>query len=74
MTIFMRTTLLGWILAVVPLFVFMMITVHGQKKIFVNTLASKANSLAVSLHDVAASAAVNEDYSSVVSAAQVLLR
>ncbi|WP_286818153.1 hypothetical protein [Desulfobacter sp. UBA2225] len=52
----------------------MMITVHGQKEIFVNTLASKANSLAVSLHDVAASAAVNEDYSSVVSAAQVLLR
>ena len=74
MTIFMRTTLLGWILAVVPLFVFMMITVHGQKEIFVNTLASKANGLAVSLHDVAASAAVNEDYSSVVSAAQVLLK
>lgn len=74
MSIFMRTMLLGWALAVVPLLVFMMITVPRQKDIFVNTLASKAKGLAASLHDVAAGAAVNEDYSSVVSSAQVLLK
>ncbi len=73
-SIFLRTVLLGWGLAIVPLFVFVMITVPKQKDIFVNTMASKANGLAASLHDVAASAAVNEDYSSVVSSAQVLLR
>jgi len=74
MTIFMRTALLGWGVAIVSLLFFMIITVPRQKDIFVNTLASKANGLAASLHDVAASAAVNEDYSSVVSAAQVLLK
>jgi len=73
-SIFLRTVLLGWGLAIVPLFVFMMITVPKQKDIFVNTMASKAKGLAASLHDVAASAAVNEDYSSVVSSAQVLLK
>nr|WP_319491973.1 ATP-binding protein [uncultured Desulfobacter sp.] len=74
LSIFLRTVLLGWGLAIVPLFVFMMITVPKQKDIFVNTMASKAKGLAASLHDVAASAAVNEDYSSVVSSAQVLLK
>nr|WP_320192150.1 ATP-binding protein [uncultured Desulfobacter sp.] len=74
LSIFMRTMLLGWGLSIVPLLVFMMITVPSQKDIFVNTLASKAKGLAASLHDVAASAAVNEDYSSVVSSAQVLLK
>ncbi|WP_320045274.1 ATP-binding protein [uncultured Desulfobacter sp.] len=74
LSIFMRTMLLGWGLSIVPLLVFMVITVPSQKDIFVNTLASKAKGLAASLHDVAASAAVNEDYSSVVSSAQVLLK
>ena len=74
LSIFLRTVLLGWGLAIVPLFVFVMITVPKQKDIFVNTMASKAKGLAASLHDVAASAAVNEDYSSVVSSAQVLLK
>lgn len=74
MTIFMRTALLGWALAIGSLLFFMMITVPRQKDIFVNALASKAKGLAASLHDVSASAAVNEDYSSVVSSAQVLLK
>ncbi|MCG8550575.1 MAG: HAMP domain-containing protein [Desulfobacterales bacterium] len=72
--IFMRTMLLGWAVAIVPLFVFMMMNIPRQKDIFVSNLASKANGLAASLHDEAASAAVNEDYSSVVSSAQVLLK
>ena len=70
----MRTMLLGWGVAIIPLFVFMMTTVPRQREIFVNTMASKAKGLAASLHDVAAGAAVNEDYSSVVSSAQVLLK
>nr|WP_319393558.1 ATP-binding protein [uncultured Desulfobacter sp.] len=74
LSIFLRTVLLGWGLAIIPLFVFMVITVPRQKDIFVNTMASKANGLAASLHDEAASAAVNEDYSSVVSSAQILLK
>ena len=74
MTIFMRTALLGWGLAIASLLFFMMITVPRQKEIFVNILASKANGLAASLHDVSAGAAVNEDYSSVVNAAQILMK
>ncbi|WP_020588502.1 sensor histidine kinase [Desulfobacter curvatus] len=74
MTIFKRTALLGWAMAIIPLLVFMMITIPRQKEIFVDALASKAKGLAASLHDVSASAAVNEDYSSVVSSAQILMK
>lgn len=73
-TITMRIALLGWAVAIMSLTFFMLVTVPRQKEMFVNILASKANGLAASLHNVAAGAAVNEDYSSVVSAAQVLMK
>ncbi len=73
-TITSRIALLGWAVAIVTLLFFMLVTVPRQKEIFVDTLASKATGLAASLHDVAASAAINEDYSSVVSEAQVLMK
>ena len=69
----MRIALLAWTVSVAVLIVFMMVTVPRQKQIYLQNLQSKANGLAVSLHDVAAGAAINEDYSSVVSAAQTLL-
>lgn len=40
---------------------------------FLKNLDSKANSVAASLHDVSAGAAINEDYASVVSTSQTLL-
>ena len=73
-TIAIRIALLSWTVAMGSLLFFMVFTIPSQKEIFVNNLASKANGLAVSLHDVAAGAAVNEDYSSVVNAAQTLLK
>ena len=73
-TIAVRIALLSWTVSMGSLLFFMVFTIPGQKKNFTDNLASKANGLAVSLHDVAAGAALNEDYSSVVNAAQTLLK
>lgn len=73
MTIAVRIALLAWLVALATLTIFVLVTVPQQKRIFLKNLESKANGLAVSLHDVAAGAAINEDYASVVSAAQTLL-
>lgn len=69
----LRIALLSWIVGLATLLIFVLVTVPQQKKTFLKNLASKANGLAVSLHDVAAGAAINEDFASVVSAAQTLL-
>ncbi|PTN37928.1 histidine kinase [Desulfonatronum sp. SC1] len=45
-----------------------------QKRTFLLNLESKANSVAVSLRDVAAGAAVNEDFASVISASLTLIQ
>lgn len=68
-----RAALLSWFITMITLAVFVLVTIPQQKKNFVNSLKSKANGVAVSLHEVAAGAAVNEDFASVVSAAQTML-
>jgi two-component system, NtrC family, sensor kinase len=73
MGIALRIALLAWFVALATLLIFVLVTVPEQQKTFLRNLESKANGLAVSLHDVAAGAAVNEDFASVVSAAQTLL-
>jgi two-component system, NtrC family, sensor kinase len=69
----LRIALFSWLLALITLGVFVLLTIPQQKKTFLKNLASKANNVAVSLHDVAAGAAVNEDFASVVSTCQTLL-
>ena len=73
MSIAIRIALLSWLVTLATLFIFVLVTIPQQKRTFLKNLESKANSLTVSLHDVAAGAAVNEDFASVVSAAQTLL-
>ena len=61
-----RTTLLAWLVATATLFIFALAIIPEQKRTFVDHLRSKAKAIAVSLRDVAAGAAVSEDYGSVV--------
>ena len=68
-----RIALLSWLLALITLLIFVLLTLPQQKKTFLLNLQSKANSVAVALYDVAAGAAVNDDLASVVSACQTLL-
>ena len=69
----MRMAILSWLVGLLTLLIFVVITVPQQKNIFLQNLESKSNSVAASLHDAAAGAAVNEDYASVVTAAQTML-
>ncbi|WP_373500522.1 HAMP domain-containing protein, partial [Desulfococcus sp.] len=69
----LRIALLSWLLALTTLVIFVVLTYPQQKRTFLKNLESKANSVAVSLHDVAAGAAINEDFASVVSAGQTML-
>lgn len=69
-----RITLLCWMVALLTLFLFVFLTIPQQKASFIKSLRSKANSVAVSLYDVAAGAAINDDMASVVTACQTLLR
>jgi signal transduction histidine kinase len=69
-----KIALLSWLLAVLTLLLFVVTTVPQQQKNYLRDLNSKANSVAVSLRDVAAGAAVSEDLASVVSACQTLLK
>ena len=62
----LRTTLLSWLVTVATLLIFVGVIIPQQKRIFLENLESKASGVVVSLHDVAASDIVNEDYSSVV--------
>ncbi|MEJ2200342.1 MAG: HAMP domain-containing protein [Desulfuromonadaceae bacterium] len=68
-----RIALLSWLLTLFTLIIFALLIIPQQKKAFLQNLESKANSVAVSLHDVAAGAAINDDLASVVSASQTLL-
>ena len=69
----LRITLLTWMVAMVTLIIFIFVTTPQEKKMFVRQLESRANSVALSLHDEAAGAAVNEDYASVINSAQTLI-
>jgi signal transduction histidine kinase/DNA-binding response OmpR family regulator/HPt (histidine-containing phosphotransfer) domain-containing protein/HAMP domain-containing protein len=62
----LRTALLSWLVTISTLLLFVLVIIPQQKRIFLENLESKAHGVAVSLHEVAAGAAVNEDYSSVV--------
>lgn len=73
MGITLRMTLFSWIVTLSTLLIFVSLTIPQQKKTFIDNLTSKANSVAVSLHNVAAEAAVNEDFASMVSASQTML-
>lgn len=73
MGIALRIALFSWVITLATLCIFVFITVPRQKETFLRNLESKANSVAVSLRDVAAGAAVNEDFASLVSASQTLL-
>jgi signal transduction histidine kinase/DNA-binding response OmpR family regulator/HPt (histidine-containing phosphotransfer) domain-containing protein/HAMP domain-containing protein len=62
----LRTALLSWLVTISTLLLFVGVIIPQQKRIFLENLESKASGVAVSLHEVAAGAAVNEDFSSVV--------
>lgn len=73
MGIALRIALLSWLVTLATLFIFVMVTIPQQKHFFLQNLTSKANGVAVSMRDVAAGAAINEDFASVVSAGQTML-
>lgn len=68
-----RIALLAWLVSLVTLIIFVVVTVPQQKHVFQRNLESKALGVVVSLRDVAAGAAVNEDFASLVTASQTLL-
>jgi len=74
LSITVRTALLTWIVSIVTLLVFVVSIVPEQKRSQLNHLRSRARGLAVSLGNVAASAVVNEDYSSVVEYCSEILK
>jgi signal transduction histidine kinase len=65
MGITLRTALLSWLVTIMTLLIFVTVIIPQQKRTFLENLESKAHGVAVSLRDVAAGAAVNEDFSSV---------
>ncbi|BBO91608.1 hypothetical protein DSCOOX_47880 [Desulfosarcina ovata subsp. ovata] len=68
-----RIALMSWILAMVTLIIFIAVITPQQRKTFIDQLESKATSVALSLQNAAAGAAINEDYASVISSAQTML-
>ena len=66
MGITLRTALLSWLVTIATVLIFVIAIIPMQKRTFLENLESKARGLAASLHNVAAGAAVNEDFSSVV--------
>jgi PAS domain S-box-containing protein len=69
----LRTALLSWLVTLTTLLIFVVVILPWQEHTLLKNLESKAQSVAISLHDVAASAAVNEDYSSVVDHCKEML-
>ena len=61
-----RTALLSWLLAMVTLAIFIALVIPGQRNAFVANLESKAHGVAASLQELAAGAAISEDYSAIV--------
>lgn len=61
-----RSALVCWLVTLVTLLIFVTVIIPEQKRTFLENLESKAHGVAISLREVAASAAINEDYSSVV--------
>ena len=74
LSITLRTALLSWLVTVSTLLFFVGLSIPQQKRIFLENLKSKAGGVAVSLREVAAGAAVNEDFSSVVDLCTEMLK
>ena len=70
----LRTALLSWLVTISTLLIFVGVIIPQQKRTFLENLESKASGVAVSLHEVAAGAAVNEDFSSVVDHCKEMLK
>lgn len=68
-----KTALLSWLITLLIMGFFVAVMLPGQNKAFLAQLDSKAQGVAVSLQDVAAGAAVTEDFSSVVDHCMQLL-
>lgn len=68
-----RTALLSWAVTISTLGMFVGVIVPWQKRTFLDNLQSKAHSVAISLREVTAGAAVNEDYSSVIEHCKEML-
>jgi signal transduction histidine kinase/DNA-binding response OmpR family regulator len=66
MGILAKTALLSWLVTLITMGVFVAVILPGQKRTFIENLASKAHGVSVSLQDVAAGAVVTEDYGAVV--------
>jgi signal transduction histidine kinase len=62
----LRTALLAWLVTIGTLLLFIAAIVPEQKRTLLEYLRSKGNGIAVSLREIAAGAAISEDYSSVV--------
>lgn len=73
MGIAVRIALLTWLVALITLVAFASTTVPRERRIYLQNLQSKANSVAVSLREAASGAAINEDFARVVSSCQTLL-
>ena len=73
MGITLRTALMSWLVTLATVLVFVIVIIPMQKRTFQENLESKARGLAVSLHNVAAGAAINEDFSSVVDHCKEML-
>jgi two-component system, NtrC family, sensor kinase len=74
MGITLRTALLSWLVTSVTLLIFVGVIIPQQKRMFLEHLESKAHGVAVSLRDVAAGAAVNDDSGSVVAHCTEMLK
>jgi signal transduction histidine kinase/CheY-like chemotaxis protein len=61
-----RTALFAWLISIAAITIFVLKVIPQQKEIYLNALQSKARVLDTSIHDIAASAIVTEDYSEVV--------
>ncbi len=73
LNIALRTALLSWTVTLATLLVFVMVILPWQEQTFLRNLDSKAHGVSISLQGVAAGAAVNEDYSSVVDHAREMI-
>ena len=74
MGIIARTALMSWLITLMALGLFLLVIIPMQKQTFIEHLNSKALGIAVSLKDVTAGAAINEDYSTVVDHCSAMLK
>ncbi len=69
-----RTALFAWLVSIAAITIFVIKVIPQQKEIYLNALQSKARVLDTSIHDIAASSIVTEDYSEVVDHCMEILR